>query len=121
MTTEPKEGVPVVQATAPARIWLAVADEPYYRDQPFPSDYGEDLCWSTDAPLAVCVPYVRADLHPTPSAVEALARAAKLCKAEFAHCQETSEWRWTELLAADNALDAALAHPEIAALLGETK
>jgi len=47
-------------------------------------------------------------LHPTPSAVEALARAA-----EAVYVDSNNEDLW-------NALEAALAHPEIAALL-ETK
>lgn len=53
--------IPLVQQTAPERIWLAVADDTYYADQPFPNDL-EEVCWSHDAPLEVCVPYIRADL-----------------------------------------------------------
>lgn len=58
--------IPVVQQTAPERIWLAVADDAYYADKPFPD--GEEVCWSSDAPLQVCVPYVRVDLATHPSA-----------------------------------------------------
>lgn len=58
--------LPLVQQTAPERIWLAVADDAYYAEQPFP-DGAEEVCWSSDAPLEVCVPYVRADLaNPAP-------------------------------------------------------
>lgn len=58
--------LPLVQQTAPERIWLAVADDAYYADKPFPD--AEEICWSSDAPLEVCVPYVRADLATPPEA-----------------------------------------------------
>jgi hypothetical protein len=61
----PVEGwrtVPRVQKTAPERIWLTVSDDKHDEREPFPENYGEEICWSVDAPVAVCVPYVRADL-----------------------------------------------------------
>ena len=52
--------LPLVQTTAPERIYLAVSDEEYDRDRRFLEH--DEIGWSTDEPLAVCVPYVRADL-----------------------------------------------------------
>ena len=67
---DPRDGLHKVQATAPKRIWLAVSDEPSDRDEPFPPPH-EGLCWSSDEPVATCVPYVRADLaHGCPEAVD---------------------------------------------------
>lgn len=64
----PVEGVvPFVQSTAPERIWLAVSDSASDADHVFPHD-AEEVGWSHDEPLEVCVPYVRADLnHPAPA------------------------------------------------------
>jgi len=56
--------------------------------------------------------------HPSPSAVEALARAAVLLRDEFAGLPHSLGYEFTHL----PKIDAALSHPEIAALLkGEKK
>jgi len=55
--------------------------------------------------------------HPSPSAVEALARAAVLLRDEFAGLPHSLGYEFTHL----PKIDAALAHPEISALLKETK
>lgn len=61
------DAVPVVQQTAPKRIWLAVSDDAHDEQQPFPDSINGEVTWSDDTPVEVCVPYVRADLAATPA------------------------------------------------------
>lgn len=53
--------LPVYVATAPERIYLQVADDEYYADNPFPRT--SDVSWCSDSVLALEVKYVRADIH----------------------------------------------------------
>lgn len=57
--------VPLVQQTAPERIWLQVSDDDADADLPF--DHPADVTWSRDQAINVTVPYVRADLAHDPA------------------------------------------------------
>lgn len=111
------EAVPLVQQTAPERIFLCVADDDFCRDEAFPRPWGEDLTWSTDQPVRVCVPYVRADLTPTPAAqpsdgVRALPRyrlASTLEGVRNLHRDDTGAWvRLADVEAALSSTPAAV-------------
>lgn len=54
--------LPLVQTTAPERIYLAVSDDEHDRELSFIESSAAEVSWSTDMPVAVCVPYIRADL-----------------------------------------------------------
>ncbi len=58
---EVDEKVPVYVATAPERIFLQVADDAYYAEDPFP--IGEEVTWCADSVMALEVAYRREDLH----------------------------------------------------------
>ena len=51
-----------VVESAPARIWLQIADDDYYADQPFPEPASDQITWCADSVMDVEVKYVRADL-----------------------------------------------------------
>lgn len=58
---EVDENVPVYVATAPERIYLQVADDAYYAEDPFPAE--EEVTWCADSVMELEVSYVREDLH----------------------------------------------------------
>lgn len=58
---EVDENVPVYVATAPERIFLQVADDAYYSEDPFPAE--EEVTWCADSVMELEVSYVREDLH----------------------------------------------------------
>lgn len=53
--------LPVYVQTAPERIYLQVADDEYYADNPFP--HSSDVSWCSDSVMALEVKYVRDDIH----------------------------------------------------------
>lgn len=86
MTTETKvEAVAPYVETAPERIYLQVADDEYYAQDPFPT--GEEITWCSDSVMALEVPYVRADLHQ--SAITALEGEVAYYKENFQSCMAT--------------------------------
>jgi len=54
--------LPLVVTTAPEKIYLQVADDTFYRDETFPSDYGDNITWCADSVVDCEVEYIRADL-----------------------------------------------------------
>lgn len=58
---EVDEKVPVYVVTAPERIYLQVADDAYYAEDPFPAE--EEVTWCADSVMELEVSYVREDLH----------------------------------------------------------
>jgi hypothetical protein len=51
-----------VVETAPERIWLQIADDAYYADEPFPEPASDQITWCSESVMEVEVKYVRADL-----------------------------------------------------------
>lgn len=60
MTTERIDVLAVT--TAPERIWLQIADDSYYADEPFPEPASDQITWCSESVMEVEVKYVRADL-----------------------------------------------------------
>lgn len=59
----PKQDLSVCQYTAPKRIHLCVSDDEADHNRAFCDGFEpHDVTWAEDAPIAVCVEYVRADL-----------------------------------------------------------
>jgi len=56
---------PMVVTTAPERIYLQIADDCYYEDQPFPGEHSDQVTWCANSVESCEVPYIRADLAET--------------------------------------------------------
>ncbi len=67
----PKQDLSVCQYTAPKRIHLCVSDDEADHNRAFCDGFEpHDVTWAEDAPIAVCVEYVRADLAAAPAPKE---------------------------------------------------
>lgn len=75
--------------TAPKKIYLCVSDEPDDAERTFndvAADEADGVCWSTDQPVACCVPCVRDDR---------MTEAIRLLGEAQALLYHVGEWHWS--------------------------